>query len=179
MSRPRTVYLSSSRSGRGMRLVSPRRCPDGRGRGRFGSPKTRSSRRDVPMSEPVRRGLQAQRDQSRSAGAEDLVFATRVGTPLNPKILLCRVLRTACEALHLPVITWHSFRHTHATLLGGVGESLRTAQAILGHSDLETTLNVYTHAIPESQRRAVDRVAEVLFPNVPKFVAGKETERVN
>jgi hypothetical protein len=33
-----------------------------------------------------------------------------------------------------------------------------------GHS-LETTLNVYTHAIPESQKRAVDKVAEILFPN--------------
>ena len=60
-------------------------------------------------------------------------------------------------------------RHTHATILGEVGESVKTAQALLGHSDLETTLNVYTHAIPESQKRAVDKVAEILFPNVPKF----------
>jgi len=49
-------------------------------------------------------------------------------------------------------------------LLGEVGESLRTAQAILGHSDLKTTLNVYTHAIPESQKRAVGKVAGLLFP---------------
>ena len=39
--------------------------------------------------------------------------------------------------------SWDSFTHTHATLLSAVGESLRTAQAMLGHSDLETTLNVY------------------------------------
>jgi integrase len=90
-----------------------------------------------------------------------------------------RELRPACIRLELPLITWHSFRHTHATLLGEVGESLRTAQAILGHSDLKTTLNVYTHAIPESQRRAVDKVAGVLFPNVPKFDDGIENRKVN
>jgi integrase len=47
--------------------------------------------------------------------------------------------------------------------------SVKTAQAIMGHSDLETTLNIYMHAIPDSQRRAVERVAGVLFPDVPKL----------
>jgi hypothetical protein len=45
----------------------------------------------------------------------------------------------------------------------GFGES-----QLLAYSDLETTL-IYTHAIPELQKRAVDKVAEILFPNVPKF----------
>ena len=40
---------------------------------------------------------------------------------------------------------------------------MKTAQALLGHSDLKTTLNVYTHALPASQRRAVERVSEVMF----------------
>jgi hypothetical protein len=56
----------------------------------------------------------------------------------------------------------------------GVGESVKTAQAILGHSDIETTLNTYMHAIPDSQRRAVERVAGVLFPDVPKSPSGEE-----
>jgi len=37
---------------------------------------------------------------------------------------------------------------------------------MLGHSDLETTLITYTHAIPDSQRTAVERVARVLFSDV-------------
>jgi integrase len=49
------------------------------------------------------------------------------------------------------------------------GESLKTAQALLGHSDLETTLNLYMHAIPDSQRRAVNRGAGVLFSDVLKL----------
>ena len=147
--------------------------------GLFGSPKTRSGRRDVPMSDRVRNAFEVHRVQSRQSGPEDLVFASRNQTPINPKNLLRRVLRPTCDALKLPAITWHSFRHTHATLLGEVGESLRTAQALLGHSDLETTLNVYTHAIPESQRRAVDKVAEVLFADVRKIEAPQQSWKVN
>jgi integrase len=75
--------------------------------------------------------------------------------------------------------SWHSFRHSHATLLSEAGESLKTAQAILGHSDLKTTLNIYTHAVPESERRAVERVAGILFPNVPKFSGPTENGKAN
>jgi integrase len=73
--------------------------------GQFGSPKTRSSRRDVPMSDRVRKAFEVQRAQSRQTGPEDLVFATRKQTPLNPKNLLRRVLRPTCDALKLPAIT--------------------------------------------------------------------------
>ncbi len=147
--------------------------------GKFGAPKTKSSRREIPISQPVRNALQLQLARCRQIGSEDLVFTTRKQTPLNPKNLLRRVLRPACKALELPLISWHSFRHTHATQLAEVGESLRTAQSLLGHSDLETTLNVYTHAIPDAQRRAVDKVAEILFTNVHKISAATENQKVN
>ena len=64
-------------------------------------------------------------------------------------------------------------------MLADVGESLKTAQALLGHSDLETTLNTYMHAIPDSQRRAVDRVARVLFSDVLNSASSRENEHVN
>ena len=147
--------------------------------GQFGAPKTKNSRRDVPMSQPVREAFTARCNEAIVAEADQLIFVSRNGTPINPKNLLRRVLQPACRKLNLPVISWHSFRHTHATLLGEVGESLRTAQAILGHSDLKTTLNVYTHAIPESQKRAIDKVANLLFPSVPEFSAGTENGKVN
>ena len=71
------------------------------------------------------------------------------------------------------------FRHTHATLLTEVGEPIKTTQAILGHSDLETTLNIYSHPIPESQRRAVERVVEILDPNGLKNEESVAIEIVN
>jgi integrase len=93
--------------------------------------------------------------------------------------LLHKELRPVCVELKPPLIMWHSLRHTHATLLGKAGESLRTAQALLGRSDLETTLNVYTHAIPESQKRAVEKVATMLFADVRKISAATENGKVN
>ena len=71
---------------------------------------------------------------------------------------------------------WHSFRHVHATLLSELGESLRTSQAILGHSDMQTTLQVYTHAVSQSVLQAKERLPKlVLDPNGPKLSPGRET----
>src|SRR5215472_3417457 len=98
--------------------------------------------------------------------SDDLVFQTPTGTPLNDKNLYNRELAPGCDRIQQPRVSWHSFRHTHATLLHANGETLKTAQALLGHSDLETTLNTYTHTVSDSQRNAVERVAGVLFSDV-------------
>ena len=144
--------------------------------GCFGTPKTRSSRRVIPMSRAMREAFETHSVTILRTASEDLVFSTSRGTPLSPKNLYNRILAPACDAIRIPRVSWHSFRHSNATLLGEVGESLKTAQAILGHSDLETTLNTYMHAIPDSQRRAVEKVAEVLCPVVPN--SGDATRKV-
>ncbi len=134
--------------------------------GEFGPPKTKSSRRAIPISSALRRVLEAQRARANPITPEELVFQTPKGTPLSDKNLYNRELAPVCDRIGQPRISWHSFRHTHATLLHANGESLKTAQALLGHSDLETTLNVYTHTVSDSQRDAVERVAGVLFSDV-------------
>jgi integrase len=48
----------------------------------------------------------------------------------------------------------------------------KIARAVLGHSDLKTTRNIYKHSIPESQKRAVAKVAGLVFPSVSEFSAG-------
>ncbi|MBV9886814.1 MAG: site-specific integrase [Acidobacteria bacterium] len=131
--------------------------------GEFGSPKTKSRRRVIPISAALMHRLEDHRRQTEPASPEELVFQTPTGTPLNAKNPYNRELPPACDRLGSPRISWHSFRHTHVTLLHANGETLKTAQALLGHSDLETTLNTYTHTIPVSQRHAVERVAGVLF----------------
>ena len=106
---------------------------------------------------------------------EELVFQTPTKTPLSDKNLYNRELAPACDRIGQPRVSWHSFRHTHAN-----GESLKTAQALLGHSDLETTLNTYTHTVSDSQRNAVERVAGVLFSDVLSSEAeGKPRGRLN
>jgi integrase len=147
--------------------------------GQFGSPKTRSSRRVIPISESLWKTLEVHRSLSIRTDANDLVFTTPKGTPLSSKNLYNRVLAPACDKIKQPRVSWHSFRHTHATLLAESGESMKTAQALLGHSDLDTTLRIYTHALPASQRRAVDRVSEVLFSNVLNLGENENKEKRN
>jgi integrase len=134
--------------------------------GEFVSPKTRSSRRMIPISSALRRVLENLRARVNPAEPQDLIFQTPEGTPLNSKNLYNRELAPACDRIGLPRVSWHSFRHTNATLLHANGETLKTAQTLLGHSDVETTLNTYTHAVSDSQRKAVERVAGVLFSDV-------------
>jgi integrase len=140
--------------------------------GKFNLPKTKSSIRDVPMGEAVCSALLAHRQTTARNQLDDLVFANERGSPLNPQQLLRVVLYPACDRLGLPRVGWHAFRHTHATLLSDGGEPIKLAQAQLGHSDLGTTLQVYTHVVPESQRQAVAKLERTLFPNVPNFAAG-------
>jgi len=123
--------------------------------------------------------LESHRAGSLRTTLDDLGFSTLKGTPLSSKNLYNRVLAPACDQIEQPRTSWHSFRHTHATLLAEVGESIKTAQALLGHSDLETTLNVYSHVIPSSQKRAVEKVAQVLFSSVLKLDENSEGPKVN
>ena len=140
--------------------------------GHFSTPKTRSSIRSIAMSEVLAEMFRNLRPKD--ASANDLVFSSRKGTPLQSENILKRIIHPACERLKLPKVGWHTLRHTSATLLHE-HEPLRVAQAILGHSDLQTTLG-YTHVLPGWQREAMKRLEDVvLFPNVPKLE--KESEK--
>jgi len=143
--------------------------------GRFGTPKTKASRRELPLPSVVVQALLARRLRSSDKSDEALVFCTSNGTPLASNNLRKRQLHPACVRAELAPINWHTLRHTHGTLLHEQGTPLRVAQAQLGHSHMTTTLEVYTHASGSAQRQAVEQLENQLFPNVPKFaeVAGR------
>lgn len=143
----------------------------------FGTPKTRSSVREVPLSEPLRMALLAHRANCLDTNGEAFLFASKANTPISPKNLAHRVLRPSCVRLGLRPIGWHVLRHTHATWLSESGATIRAAQDILGQSDMETTLRVYTHSVPDSKRRAVANVAALLFPSVPAQGQADEEKR--
>lgn len=140
--------------------------------GRFGTPKTRASKRELPLSPAVVDALKVHFSRSTDRGADDLVFTSRSGGPLVSNNLRNRGLRSACKRSGLPRLSWHALRHTHGTLLHSQGTPLKVAQAQLGHSDLATTLEVYTHASLMAQREAVHLLEKQLFPSVPKNADG-------
>ena len=138
-------------------------------KGHFGTPKTRASKREVPLAPVVVRELKEHYSRSVDHSPSALVFATDQSTPLAAANLRRESLSTACKRVGLQRIDWHTLRHTHGTLLHSQGTPLKVAQAQLGHSHMATTLEVYTHASASAQRDAVNLLEDQLFPNVPKF----------
>jgi len=127
-------------------------------RGSMGTPKTKGSKRKVPLPLSVMRALAALPVNG------ELVFASRKGTPFNDTNLLLRVLKPAGKLAGVPWVSWHTFRRTHATLLQLAGGSAKDAQAQLGHSQITTTLGIYTIPVPSHQREAVEKLS-VLVTN--------------
>ncbi len=68
---------------------------------------------------------------------------------------------------HLPTITFHDLRHTHASLLLLASVHPKVVQERLGHSSITMTLDTYSHLIPTMQADASLVVGEALFSKVP------------
>ena len=66
-------------------------------------------------------------------------------------------------------MTWHQFRHIHSSLLNDLKVPVKIAQERLGHASIPTTLNIYTHVVDASHRKAVKAVEERLFGEMDCF----------
>ena len=62
----------------------------------------------------------------------------------------------------LPAIPFHGLRHTSATLLIASKQDVRTVSARLGHAQASTTMNIYAHALQETDRKAVNALENLL-----------------
>jgi integrase len=60
-------------------------------------------------------------------------------------------------------------------MLDGVGTPVGTMQSLLGHSAPEITREIYLHAIPEEQRRAVESIERLVFG--PKWTQVRELDQ--
>ena len=62
------------------------------------------------------------------------------------------------KRVDIPRITIHGLRHTHASLLYASGVDIKEAQLRLGHSDLNTTMQIYTHVGDQQEKMAVNKL---------------------
>ena len=59
-------------------------------------------------------------------------------------------------------VTSHEFRHTLATMLYQDGVDVKTIQAIIGHADINTTLNTYVHADDSKKQECMKKLGDML-----------------
>lgn len=67
------------------------------------------------------------------------------------------------KSQQLPLIPFHGLRHTSATLLIATQQDVKTVSSRLGHAQTSTTLNIYAHALQESDRKAANALENMLL----------------
>ena len=65
----------------------------------------------------------------------------------------------------LPAITTHGFRHTHASILLEAGASIKEIQARLGHTSIQTTMNIYGHMTERAIENTGEKFAKQMLAN--------------
>ncbi|MGY3748108.1 site-specific integrase [Vagococcus salmoninarum] len=69
------------------------------------------------------------------------------------------VLTRICKKSGMNDITIHGFRHTHCSILFEAGLSIKDVQDRLGHSDIHTTMNIYTHVTEKQKELSAEKFA--------------------
>ncbi len=127
----------------------------------------------VPLSRTVVEALSRYKAGVQFKGPEHLVFSSKNGTPLVERNLTRRYLKPVGKKLGMPWLSWHVFRHTHATLREQIGMALSDRQAQMGHADVEMTMH-YSHSDLERRRAAIETIAEKLAGNGAENGAGSQ-----
>lgn len=86
-------------------------------KGTMGAPKSRHSRRDVPLDSDLALALREHRRDSEWPNDDDLVFTVGNGSPIMPGNLRRRLLKPTAQEAGVPWVGFHTFRHTCASLL--------------------------------------------------------------
>ena len=131
--------------------------------GKFDTPKTSASVRDLPLSEAVMQLVAEWRARCKRTEPDALVFSTWSGKPISPNNVLRRHVYPACAALGLPRVSWLTLRRTWSSWAHEKGVPGKVIAQLMGHAKVDTTLNVYTQVIDGALRAAVDKVGSELF----------------
>lgn len=129
------------------------------------SPKTRSSYRDIPLTEGTFSLLRAHVEKMSTESS--YLFTAKSGKPLSKDDLqyetdrIVRNIQKSGESFEH--ITPHIFRHTFATRAIESGMQPQVLKTILGHSSLAMTMDLYSHVLPETRFSEMEKI-EAVFP---------------
>jgi len=137
--------------------------------GRMYDPKTKASRRRVPIPDELLTPLREWR-LACPKGELDLVFPNGDGKPQHPSNLLRRGFFPALRRAGLRRIRFHDLRHTYASLLIAQGYNIKTVSTLMGHSSIKITMDVYTHLLPDATDSIASGLGKFIFS--PEAVAG-------
>lgn len=128
----------------------------------FDQPKTKRSRRTVPLPS----GLVKQLREHRACQAEallkigirtELLFANSEGTPLHWQNVIKRHFKKVLQQAGLPAsFRLYDLRHSCATLLLQDGLNPKIVSERLGHASIVLTLDTYSHVLPDMQSEAAE-----------------------
>ena len=140
-------------------------------------PKTKTSYRSVSIPHFLTQRLSAlkasREDFIAQVGdywkGEDWIFVQDNGKMMNYSTpyqafqdVLHRYNQDKLPQDQLPRISFHGLRHTSATLLIAEHQDIKTVSKRLGHAQTSTTMNIYAHALQESDRKAADSLEMML-----------------
>lgn len=136
------------------------------------SPKTKTSIREVPIPDFLLELLKQHKPTGTKKEINSrYVFETSTQTCLiasnirkyhkricirakiNPK----EIIKGDSHEIEYQGVSFHALRHTFATRSLEVGENIKTLQVLLGHADIETTLNIYTHVLDDTKKASAEK----------------------
>ena len=143
--------------------------------GRFSELKTKISRRRIGLSEQLLVALQKWKLKC-PKGILDLVFPNGAGNPENHGNLLRRGFYPSLRRAKLRQVRFHDLRHTFASFLIAKNVHPKRIQALMGHSSIKVTMDVYGHLMKDADNEAAEQIADLIFGS--KMVAtGKKILR--
>lgn len=112
---------------------------------------------------------------------DDFLIQDGFGNAIKPQALASRLARME-QRKNLPSVSLHGLRHTYASMLHSEGVDMASVSANLGHSNLATTQNIYTHIFKsptQSSRGIADTIDKIALggKNVAKLGEEKTLER--
>jgi len=147
------------------------------------TPKTSNGARTIPMLDEVKEALSAEYHYQQMTGfcqyivdgVSDFVFQNRYGDPLHQRMINCAIKRVyegynedetkkaadeGRDPFLIPHFSCHHIRHTFCTRLCEKNINIKIIQKIMGHADIQTTLDIYAEVTDAVKHSTMEKLQD-------------------